>query len=332
MRSTLIAISTIVLLISCQERKSATPKQIFFTVRQIRLQPDTTISAIAYYQNNIIGWQDNGKLIVIDSNYKRQDAIEKRLNTLKTYYIATIHDTILVSTEKDVYFIDAKFNLQKYNNKERIFLRSIYEDSVYYVYSCCAGEFGGSIFFLNKKTNKTYSYFATCATQVLKFKNEYVVCKNLAHLVGHMGFFIVPEPTKLYELTDQRFKSHCNWYMEIDSLKDQKSRNSQNQVKNRPDIWGAMSMASFVYNDSLYSMISNDSSTYIAVHRKDSTYEMQRLFNKRIQFHNAQVICTGNKTICLYNLTGGSPFEAYMITGNNSGLLVIENNKIDFLN
>jgi hypothetical protein len=92
-----------------------------------------------------------------------------------------------------------------------------------------------------------------------------------------------------------------------------------------------MSLVSFSAGDSLYSIICNDSTTFIAVHKGDTTFERQRILNKTIQFHQAQVVKAGNKQICLYNLTEGSPFAAYFTTGNNSGLLVIDENKIDVL-
>ena len=83
--------------------------------------------------------------------------------------------------------------------------------------------------------------------------------------------------------------------------------------------------------DSLYSIICNDSSTFIAVHKNDTTLARQIILNKTIPFHQSQVITAGHKQICLYNLTNGSPFAAYATTGNNSGLIIIDNNRIDIL-
>ena len=92
-----------------------------------------------------------------------------------------------------------------------------------------------------------------------------------------------------------------------------------------------MSLASFAFGDSLYSIICNDSTTFKVVHKKDTTLERQRILNKTIQFHQTQVIVAANNQICLCNLTESSPFAAYFTTGNNSGLLVIQDTKIDIL-
>lgn len=319
------------MLTSCNEAEKKLSAQIHFTINQYLLPTDTTITYIAYFKDNIICLQDDGKFAILDSDYNRNRLLEDKLNSCKPNNMFTFHDTVFLDTKNAAYFIDCNFKLQEFKREENRYGSYLYEDSVFYVYGCCAGEFGGAVFFLNKITNRTYSYFATCATQVLKFKNQYVVCNNLAHLGCTMNFLLVPDPTKLYELADEKLKNHCNWYMEVDSLKNRKEKNAIGNISFYRRIFGSMSLSSFPRGDSLYSIICNDSTTYLAVHNGDTTFERQRIFNKAIQFHQTQVVKAGNKYICLYNLTNGSPVEAYAIKGNNSGLFVINDNKIDIL-
>ncbi|MBL7884081.1 MAG: hypothetical protein JNL69_08425, partial [Bacteroidia bacterium] len=261
----------------------------------------------------------------------RQDLIEPNLNKQKIDFLFSYHDSVIVVTKNKTFFIDNSFNLQEVKRKERMYGDGPYEDSLYHVYACCAGEFGGSVFFLNKKSNKTYSYFATCATQILKFKDQYVVCNNLGHLSGSMSFLFVPDPTKLYELTDENQKNHCNWYVEVDSLKNYWKKSPKGGVNFYSGAYSTMSLISFIVSDSLYSFLTNDSTTFIAVHKGDTTYERHRILSKPIRFHQTQIIKAGNKLISLYQLTGGSPIEAYFTRGNNSGLIIIDKNKIDIL-
>src|SRR5690606_18520479 len=47
----------------------------------------------------------------------------------------------------------------------------LFEDSAYIAYKGCAGEFGGTIFFYSKTRKKTYSFPATCPSQVLFHDN-----------------------------------------------------------------------------------------------------------------------------------------------------------------
>jgi hypothetical protein len=331
MRHILTIFIAFVILTSCNNREEKLHMQIHFTTRQFQLKADTTITSIAYFKGNIICLQNNEKIIILDTNYNRQTLLESNFANYKLNYLFAFHDTVFLGAKDKLFFIDKDFRLQEFKRKETVHRRYLYEDDSYYVYGCCVGEFGGSVFFLNKKTNRTYSYFATCATQVLRFKNQYVVCNNLAHLGSSMSFLFIPDPVKLYELTDERSKNHCNWYVEVDSLKNYWEQSPIGGVNFHRGAYGSMSLASFSVNDSLYSILTNDSATYIAVHKGDTTFERQRILNKAIQFHQTQVIKAGNKQICLYNLTQGSPFAAYFTTGNNSGLLVIDQNKIDIL-
>jgi hypothetical protein len=206
----------------------------------------------------------------------------------------------------------------------------LFEDSTYLVYGCCAGEFGGSVFFLNKLTDKTYSYFATCPNQVVRFGKDYVVCNNLAHLTDHMSFLLVKDPTTLYEITDNKLKNHCNWYVTIDSLKEYWQISKVGAVR-FSELYEAMSLITFPFLDSLYSIISVPKATLLVVHRGDTTITKDTIFNKKISFHETQVIEAGNKKVCLYKLTEGSPFAAYFTRGNNTGLIVVVGNRIDFL-
>ena len=331
MRHTPIIFISVFILTSCKNQGDKVNSQVKFTTRQLLLKSDTTINSIAFFNDKIICLQDNGKIILLDTNYNRQDSLEKKLNVYKPNYLFTLHDTVFIGTKNKAYFIDKDFQLIEFKRKERMYGERLYEDSSYFVYGCCAGEWGGSIFFLNKNTKKTYSYFATCASQVLRFKNDYVVCNNLAHLGRSMSFLFVPQPTKLYELTDEKLKNHCNWYTTIDSLKNYWEKSKIGDVRFYRGAYGSMSLVTFPVKDSLYSIICNDSSTLIAVHKSDTTLPRQIILNKTISFHQSQVTTAGEKQICLYNLTNGSPFAAYTTTGNNSGLIIIDNNRIDIL-
>jgi len=331
MRHTLIILISVLTLTSCKNQGDKVSTQVKFMTRQLLLKSDTTINSIAFFKNKIICLQDNGKIILLDTNYNRHDSLENEINIYKPKYIFTLHDTVLVATKNVTYFIDDNFKLIEYKIKGRLYGDRLYEDSLYYVYGCCVGEWGGSIFFLNKMTNKTYSYFATCASQVLKFKDEYVVCNNLAHMGRSMSFLFVPEPNKLYELKDEKLKNHCNWYTTVDSLKNYWERSKSGNVRFYRGAYGSMSLVTFPVKDSLYSILCNDSSTVVAVHNGDTALTRQIILNKSISFHQTQLITAGDKIICLYNLTNGSPFAAYTTIGNNSGLLIIQNNRIDIL-
>jgi len=303
-----------------------------FIIKEYPASFDTTIGSIAWYKGYYLCGQDNGKIAILDSNYRRCDSLEKRINQLQMDEIFTCHDTVFAYLYKKnkAYILNSDFGLKEYKGKFKT-MSPIYEDSIWYVYACCLGEWGGAVFFLNKEDNKTYSYPATCASQVLRFKNQYIMCSNLAHLSYNTNFLRIRQPAGLYELTNNKQKSFCNWYTEIDSLRDYtKHRNDHGTTYYRGPR-DAMTLLSFSKDDSLYSIICKDSTTMLMVHNNDSLVAEQTILSHRIPFHEAKVIQAGKRTVCLYIFGGLSPFEAHWETGNNSGLVIVNGNRIDMV-
>jgi hypothetical protein len=321
-------------LANCNNQKE---KGVDFNTRIIKLVSDTTIQQIAYLNNFLLCLQDNGKIIVLDTAYKRQTHLEEKLNNVTYSYLATLNDTVFVGKEKKIYFLDTNFNQTQL---DRLWLKTpkpyetkdfLYQDSLYYVSGCCAGEWGGSVFFFNKKTERVYSYPATCPAQVLRFKNEYIVCNYLEHIGLSMSFLAIKNPDKIYELKEDSLKNFCNWHITVDSIKEgywnKKSDDNVRYYKS----YDVMPLGTFSYQDSLYSILYTDSSTVLAVHRKDTVLTREILLDKPLRFHQSTKYPLKNKTVFLYRLTEGSAFAAYMRRGNQTGLVIIEGNMITIL-
>lgn len=326
----LISIFSLLILVSCSNQIEKQLEKVSFSIRNLPLPTDTTISSIAYLNGYFLILQDDGKFVVLDTTYRRVDSLERKLSNLIPDFLFRYNDTLFVMTGKNAYYLKNDFSYSTYNSKRRKYGEVLFEDSIYLAYGCCAGEFGGSVFFLDKKTGKTFSCFATCPAQVLRFGKEYIVCNNLAHLSDHMSFLAIKDPTTLYEITDEKLKNHCNWYTTVDSLKEYWQISNKGAVRFN-DAYDAMSLVTFLFNDSLYSILSIPKATVLAVHRNDTMITMDTLINQKISFHETMVIDAGNKKICLYRLTEGSPFAAYLTQGNNTGLIIVDDKRIDFL-
>ena len=318
------------ILTSCSNRKESQIHYSPFKTNFIILNSDTTINAIAFYKGYYLCLQDNCTFLILDTNYKRQDSIELILNKWKIQIMFKYHDTLYLKNDKTDFYLTMNFELIKYKPRSKIYGSPLFEDSLFSVYSCCVGEFGGSIFFQDKKTDRTYSYMATCATQVLYFKNSYYVCNNLAHLGGSMSYLVIKDPTKLYELKGEK-KNSCNWWVEVDSLRNYRTKSNLPGIDFYHGPYNTMSLVNFDFRDSIYSIICNDTATYIAVHHNDSLCIRDIILKKRIPFHQTEIIETDNRKICLFNLTMRSPFEAYNTGGRSSGLVIIHGNNIDIL-
>jgi hypothetical protein len=330
MKHFLIIISLLYVLESCLSNGQTNAAEAKFSTRHVALPTDTTIRAIANLDGYLLLLQDNGKVVALDTAYKRVEFVEEKLASIKGTFLLRYNDTVFVGNNDKTYYLKADFTPLEYRSEQRMYGAVLLEDSAYLIYGCCAGEWGGSVFFRSKQTGKTYSYFATCPAQVLRFGRDYVVCNNLAHLADQMSFLVVTDPTTLYEITDERLKNHCNWYTAIDSLKDHWQVSKKGSVRFY-DAYDAMSFITFPFGDSLYSILSLTNAIVLAVHRGDTTITKDTLFHKRIPFHETQVIDVGKKKVCLYRLTGGSPVAAYLTWGNNTGLIVVAGNTIDFL-
>jgi len=327
----LTAIILLLMVLSCSSPsgKKQSPENKF-AVRELDLPVDTTVRSIEYLNGHLLLLQENGKLAVLNNEYKRESEIEKKLSTIKANWLFKYHDTVFAGNKDHYYYLNSAVDAIPYKSKRRTYGDVFLEDSNYLVYGCCMGEFGGAIFFQDKKTDRTYSYFATCPSQVLRFGEQYVVCNNLAHMGSHMSFLFVKDPRKLYEITDEKLKNHCNWYVTVDSLQDYWLKSKVGDVRVYED-WEAMSLVTFPYKDSLYSVLARPGATVLSVHRGDATMTVDTLLKERIAFHHMQVIDAGDKKVSLYKLSGGSPFAAYPTRGNHTGLIVVEGNRIDFL-
>lgn len=73
-----------------------------------------------------------------------------------------------------------------------------FEDSNFEAYSACAGEFGGALFFVDKKNReKIYVLSATCP-KMIDFKDgKYVITNTLAHMSGLASVKILENPRQL---------------------------------------------------------------------------------------------------------------------------------------
>jgi len=318
-------------IISCSQKAKTPTSTPPFVIKELQIDVDTVIASASYYQKLFVLQQANGKFIVLDTSFKRQDSLQRRLNRFNFEYMYEHRDSIFFGKKKKDYFLDSNFELKAFKRKFRRYGTGLYEDSLFYIYGCCAGEFGGSVFFLNKVTSSTYSYFSTCPRQVLKFNNEYFVSINLAHLSSSTSFLFIKNPTTLYHLKEEKQKNFCNWYVDVDSIKDSWHIKNTENIRYFRGPRSTMTLVNYVYRDSLYSILTNDTITYITVHRNDSLDTRQIIYNKGISFHYNTVKKAGLGIMCFYELTGGSPVEAFYKTGNNSGLIYIKENTIYIL-
>jgi hypothetical protein len=305
-----------------------------FSVSFKSLKGVSTISSAVYYYGHILCLQEDKKLFVLDSVFNFAENLTERFSHLRIQYLFSYNDTILLSTGKELFYLDREFSLKKYTRQSFKYGIPYYNDSIYYVHACSVGEFGGAVFFWNKKTDKMYSYPATAVQQVLKFKGQFIVSSFLAHLDGLSDYLSIKDPTQLYELQDERQKRFCNWYTDVDSLSGKKFFDTITPpgVKYYADDFITRTLVTFPYNDNLYSIYCIDSATILAKHLDFKLIPVDTLLNKEILFMDAKSHLVNNIVVTAHSeristVDGNGKIISYY----NTGLVFIKGNKITFI-
>ena len=162
-----------------------------------------------------------------------------------------IHKTIL----KDSMQMKRPSDFQK---KDSVF----FEDKDFLVRKTCSGEFGGSIWFKDKKTGVEYSCAATCPVVINKLDGKYIVTSTIAHLIGFSQIIEIDNPKDLdiFKLPKPRQKKGK---LIIRAIGDDESKSIKG-TKVLVDTTGILTIASFPYNGQLYHIITDFHKTFIA--------------------------------------------------------------------
>ena len=169
----------------------------------------TSFSVI--YNNHIISLFENGKFACYDIiSFERNTNFERQLNT-KKFETHWIIDEKLVAQSGNQKFI--------WNEKKWIKLNSniplknqpkLYDDDEFIVFRDCHGEWGGTIYFYEKSTEKIFFTESTCANTVIKTNEGYQILAHLGHMMGSSEIKIIPDPRKLTQAKPNKINKTAN--------------------------------------------------------------------------------------------------------------------------
>jgi hypothetical protein len=197
----------------------------------------------------------------------------------------------------------------------------LYENNDYLAYCDCHGEWGGTVYFYNRKTEETYFTEATCANSIIESKNGFQVLSHLGHMMGTADLKLIKDPTKLTNLKGFKsttFNGSALGY--ADSTK---------QDVKLFDYWGLQIFSSFRLSGQTYYIIYFQDRTFLATIENNNITIVDPLFNSDLYTHDPISIQYGDDLI-LINLDFwgiGREREVSMIVIQDKEILKLDWNK-----
>jgi hypothetical protein len=236
-------------------------------LKEIKIFTDTldisingNLRKVALYKDNFYCMFETNRENTSQS-FKKMIVVNKKGDFIEDVFIPTgIQDMNYydIEIENDSLFIKrAQFNEETYllgkyvANFEKTRKRNfkLFEDNAYNIYSTCNGEWGGTIFFQDKKTQQVFEVASTCPIVVNKIENEYFITNYLGHLIGFASIIKISDPNKLQ-----------NSKLNFDKEEGSKHIKGSEILLDTTDIYIP---TSFVYNRQLFSIYSDKEGTYI---------------------------------------------------------------------
>jgi|SRR6185437_2775154 len=269
---------------------------------------DTTIEVVVLFKGNYYCLKSNNQVFVINGADNKIDSSHKdnsKKIRLESLYL--INDTLIGLNKKSTFYLNER-NKQWTLLKKGLFIPPIYEDDSYIVTSTCSGEWGGSVYFRSRKTNKLYECAAQCAVNVIKTENGYNITASIAHGMGFTNIFEIKNPLDLKPYNRDYLKAKKIIYVGDDESK------SLTGTHPLVDSAWIIALTSFKYHSTIYYLTGN--------HRTASLDSIQN--NKLVRIEDL----TKLDVQCLYPVNRNcSGHQIYTFKNDqNTGFISIKNN------
>jgi hypothetical protein len=178
---------------------------------------------------------------------------------------------------------------------------NFYEDDKYVVRTTCSGEWGGTVWFKNKKTGIERSCIASCPVVINKLDGKYFVTATLNHLVGFSQIIEIDNPESLTVFKLPKPRAVIGKRI-IRAVGDDES-NSTRGSKILLDTMKISILVSFPFNGELYHIITDYKKTYIAKIENKKFLTIDTISNKSIWTNDPEVIKTvdGHSIVLFHN-------------------------------
>lgn len=212
---------------------------------------DTVLASVALWRSDFYCLRDDGRILVIagDSFDSKPLPTATRFNSL-----LVSNDSLLAFANNDsmYHFTGTGF---RYIGKGKT--RPFYEDENYTVTRTCSGEWGGSIYFTDKRSGRIYETEATCPVSVNRIEGQYWVSASLAHMSGSTEIFTVDDPTQLLLYNRNKLKKKKRIYV------GEGESHSKKGTTSLIDSVGIFTVASFPLDGRLLHIVTDFEKTYL---------------------------------------------------------------------
>jgi len=285
---------------------------------------DTTITIAVPFKNEFYCLKSNGQVIVIDKTNNKIDASYKdNSKSIKLSDLIVKRDTLFGTGDSGTYFLNK--NNQWASLKKRFEQNNYtYEDEKFKVESTCSGEWGGSLYFIDKKTNEKYECTCTCAVNLIKKDDTYFVTASLSHMSGFTEIFQIKNPLKLKKynrdnLIKRRedFKKKNPDKIYIGTIGDDESQSNVGKTILADSI-GVTTAASFIYNSQIYYIVEKYKRVSIDIIKNKKLLPIEDISSLNIWCDYPKSRTYNNQELTVFN------------NKDNSGFIFIEQNKLSF--
>ena len=243
------------------------------------------------YENSLVSLFENGKFACFNlDNFERNTRLEDKLNK-KRFEYHWILDNRLLGLSRNSIFVwnDNNWTKSKVNfplkNRPKLF-----EDKNFIVFGDCFGEWGGTVYFFEKSTSKTFFTESTCANSVIKNAQGYNVLAHLGHGGGSTEIKNIADPTKLTlaQPNDigKTIKGQAMGYID-----------KSNAYKKKIDFYGVQIFSSFNYKDKVLYVVHLSDLTFIAEIENNKIEIVNPLFFNDLYTHDPITTKYGNYTL-----------------------------------
>jgi len=239
----------------------------------------------------------------------------------------------LVVENGNMYAIDVNMDMHLFDGKNfttpenRKYKETFFEDDKYLVSRSCSGEWGGTLFFTDKKTKKKYECESTCPVAIHKINDSYTITASLAHLSGWVEVFEITNPKKMKPYKEKKKNGYIN-------IADQsRSQSGKKILAKESDMTAG---TSFIYNDTLYHLLSeqppvlayDEKDCYASIYtiKEGKFKEVTRLLNEDVYFIGQSVKANENTGFIFRTFENRRTGFVY-IHGNNVDVYVFGQEK-----